>query len=74
MVKTESTADASEFIYLLQWSKLNYQNKLWLITIGLSESDQTQTLGLVSSMNNDYSGSFPLQNCDSSSVKPGGKK
>lgn len=76
MVKTESTADASEFIYLLQWSKLNYQNKLWLITIGLclSESDQTQTLELVSSMNNDYSGSFPLQNWDSSSVKPGGKK
>lgn len=76
MVKTESTADASECIYLLQWSRLNYQNKLWLTTIGLclSESDQTQTLGLVSSMNNDYSGSFLLQNWDSSSVKPGGRK
>lgn len=35
MVKTESTADASECIYLLQWSRLNYQNKLWLTTIGL---------------------------------------
>lgn len=32
-----------------------YQNKLWLITLGLclSESDQTQTLGLASNMNND---------------------
>ena len=76
MVKTESIADASECIYLLQWSRLNYQNKLWLTTIGLclSKSDQTQTLGLVSSINNDYSGSFLLQNWDSSSVKPGGRK
>lgn len=46
-------------MYLNSFSFYNglnyYQNKLWLVTIGLclSESDQTQTLGLVSNVNND---------------------
>lgn len=64
MVKTESTADVFEFTYLLQWPRLNYQNKPWLRAIGLclSESDQASVLGLVSNMNNDFHDySFPFK-------------
>lgn len=39
IVKIGSIADVSEFICLLQWPKLNYLNKLWLISIGLCPSE-----------------------------------